>query len=235
MRWNQHTFQKIKGRKELKHAINTLDCHLLRQNLKHIMDYDPNTDKQGRYLIRSIYFDNSDEKVLSEKKEGFLARDKYRVRLYNHDPNTLKLERKSKRNNVGKKSSCTITPKEYEYLRKNHIDWMRTDERLLIRELYSQMVVYQLRPVTVVDYIREVFIYPYGNVRITFDSDIKTSFRNTDMLNTEIPMIRVLDENLVILEVKYDQFIPNTIKKLLQVNDRRLGTYSKYHLSRMYG
>ncbi|WP_112179353.1 polyphosphate polymerase domain-containing protein [Paraliobacillus zengyii] len=235
MLFKRNIFQQKQGRRELKHAINKLDCHLLRQNLKHVMHYDNNADEHGKYFIRSVYFDNSEDKVLTEKKEGYLSRNKYRVRLYNHDRTTLKLERKSKRNNLCQKISCPISPEEYKAICMGNVGWMEEDDRSLMRELYIQMHLYQLKPVTVVDYNREVFIYPYGNVRITFDSSIKTSFRNTDILNRDLPMIEALDPNLVVLEVKYDEFLPDVIKKLLQVNDRRLGTYSKYHLSRMYG
>lgn len=96
------------------------------------------------------------------------------------------------------------------------------------------MMLFQLKPVTVVDYEREVFIYRYGNVRVTFDGNIKTSFRNNDVLIPDLAMVET-NPNVVILEVKYDEFLPDVIKQLLQVGDRRRGTYSKYQISRMYG
>ena len=96
------------------------------------------------------------------------------------------------------------------------------------------MKLLQLKPITVVDYEREVFIYRYGNVRVTFDSSIKTSFRNNDVLNPDIAMVET-NPNIVILEVKFDEYLPDIIKKLLQLGDRRKGTYSKYQISRMYG
>lgn len=96
------------------------------------------------------------------------------------------------------------------------------------------MNLFQLKPITVVDYEREVFIYEYGNVRVTFDSSIKTSFRNNDVLNPDLVMVET-NPDIVILEVKYDEYLPEVIKRLLQVGDRRRGTYSKYHISSMYG
>lgn len=111
---------------------------------------------------------------------------------------------------------------------------MESDARSLLQELYVQMNVFQMKPITVVDYEREVFIYPPGNVRVTFDSSIKTSFRNNDVLNPQLPMVET-DADVVILEVKYDNYLPTVIKKLLQLGDRRKGTYSKYQISRMYG
>ncbi|TCI52986.1 polyphosphate polymerase domain-containing protein [Exiguobacterium sp. SH1S21] len=223
-----------RGRYEFKHEITKMDCHVLRKRLRHFMHLDPYAKTDGTYLIRSVYFDNFENKVLQQKKEGFYERDKFRVRLYDYNISCLNLEKKSKRDNMTYKQKCKLTPDEYELLRRGEIQWMRHDTRTLIQELYVQMKLYQLRPVTVVDYKREVFIYPHGNVRVTFDSEIKTSFYNNDLLNPHIPMVET-EPDVVVLEVKYDAYLPEVIKKLLQLGDRRRGTYSKYQMSRMYG
>lgn len=224
----------IKGRTELKHEITKMDCYLLRNKLKHFMRVDPHAKKDGKYLIRSVYFDNFDNKVLTEKKEGFFQRDKFRVRLYDYNMEYLNLEKKSKRNNLTYKQKCRITAEEYEKLRGGHISWMEKDHRMLIRDLYVQMNLFQIKPVTVVDYEREVFIYEHGNVRVTFDGSIKTSFRNNDLLNPDLAMVET-NPDVVVLEVKYDEFIPDVIKYMLQLGDRSKGTYSKYQISRMFG
>ncbi len=224
----------LKGRRELKFEMTTMDCYLLRNKLKHFMEIDPHANKDGKYLIRSVYFDNFNDKVLTQKKEGFYERDKFRVRLYDFNTNYLNLEKKSKRNNLTYKQKCRLTANEYEKIRNSEIVWMENDSRPLVQELYVQMKLYQLKPVTVVDYEREVFIYRYGNVRITFDGSIKTSLRNNDLLNADLAMVHTNPE-IVVLEVKYDEFLPGIIKQLLQVGDMRQGAYSKYHVSRMYG
>lgn len=224
----------VMGRTELKHEISKMDCYLLRNKLKHVMQVDPYATKDGKYLIRSVYFDNFDNKVLTEKKEGFYQRDKFRVRLYDYNMTFLNLEKKSKRNNLTYKQKCQVTPEEYEKMRIGEIAWMEYDARSLIRDLYIQMNLFQIKPVTVVDYEREVFIYDQGNVRVTFDSDIKTSFRNNDLLNPNLAMVETNPE-IVILEVKYDEFLPDVIKYLLQLGNRKKGTYSKYQISRMFG
>ena len=224
----------VQGRHELKHEITQMDCYLLRSKLKYVMEIDPHANHDGKYLIRSVYFDNFDNKVLTQKKEGYFDRDKFRVRLYDYNTGLLNLEKKSKRNNLTFKQKCRITAEEYEQIRVDNIAWMENDSRSLMRDLYVQMSLFQLKPVTVVDYEREVFIYKYGNVRITFDSSIKTSFRNNDVLNPTIPMIET-NPNIAVLEVKYDEYLPTVIKQLLQVGDRQKGAYSKYQISRMYG
>lgn len=224
----------VQGRHELKHEITKMDCYLLRNRLRHYMEVDPHAKNDGKYLIRSVYFDNFDNKVLLQKKEGLYERDKFRVRLYDYNTDFLNLEKKSKRNNLTYKQKCRITAQEYEQIRQGDIAWMANDSRSLMQDLYFEMNLFQLKPVTVVDYEREVFIYRYGNVRVTFDSNIKTSFRNNDVLNPNLVMVDT-NPDIVILEVKYDEFLPDVIKQLLQIGERRRGTYSKYQISRMYG
>lgn len=224
-----------KGRHEHKIAMNTADCYLLRQKLKHVMKLDLHAGPNGTYFIRSVYFDNFDNKVLTEKKEGFFRRDKYRVRLYDFVSGKLYLEKKSKRDNLTFKQKCSITAEEYERIRLGQLAWMQDDERALVRELFLQMNLLQLKPITVVDYVREVYVYEPGNVRVTFDSSVKTSFRSEDLLNPDLAMIPALDPNQVIVEVKYDQYLPDVIRFFLQINDRRKEAFSKYQLSRMYG
>ncbi len=228
------TLNGTKGRTELKHEVTKMDCYLMRNKLKHFMKADPHAGNDGKYLIRSVYFDNFENKVMTQKKEGYYERDKFRVRLYDYKMDYLNLEKKSKRNNLTYKQKCRITPEEYEAMRRGDISWMENDSRRLIQDLFIQMNLYQLKPITVVDYEREVFIYEHGNVRVTFDSSIKTSIRNNDVLNPDLAMVET-NPDIVILEVKYDEFIPDVIKYLLQLGDRRKGTYSKYQISRMFG
>lgn len=79
---------------------------------------------------------------------------------------------------------------------------MSGDSRDILRDLYVQMTLFQIKPTTVVDYDREVFLYEYGNVRVTFDSNVKTSYRDTDFLNPELIMVDALDPNCVIARKK---------------------------------
>ncbi|KGR86150.1 polyphosphate polymerase domain-containing protein [Lysinibacillus odysseyi] len=230
-----HTSFNPNGRKEMKFGITYMDYMLLRNKLCHIMTLDPYSGPDGRYLIRSCYFDNFDNKVMNEKKEGFLNRDKYRVRLYGKSSAVIHLERKSKRNNLTFKTKCKLMVREFERMQKGDIDWMEDDERGLVHDLFHEMKYKGLKPMTVVDYEREAYIYLYGNVRITFDSKVKSSLRNTDLFNTSLPMVDVLEPNEVILEVKYDEYLPDTIKMMLQGINVRQEAYSKYQLSRMYG
>ncbi|MDO7486502.1 polyphosphate polymerase domain-containing protein [Peribacillus frigoritolerans] len=229
-----HTSFNPNGRQELKHGITYIEYMLLKNKLRHVMKLDPNAGPNRKYLIRSCYFDNINNKILNEKKEGYLNRDKYRVRIYGKSADVVNLERKSKRNNLTFKSKCKTSKEEFEKMRIGDIEWMKEDDRELIRDLYIEMTQYQLKPMTVVDYQREAYIYLYGNVRITFDSKVQSSIRNTDMFNKYLPMVDVLEPTEVILEVKYDEYLPEIIRNMLQGINTQHEAYSKYQLSRMY-
>lgn len=227
--------QEVKGRNEFKYYITKSDALLLKNRLKHVLSKDLHTDEDGAYLVRSVYFENFNNKALQQKLDGLFKRDKYRIRLYNHDTTHINLEKKSKQNNICFKEKCTVTAEEYEKIRCGDIEWMADDSRELIRELYLQMTIFQMRPINIVEYKREVFIYAPGNVRITLDSELKTSVRNNDLLNPEVLMINANDPGFVILEVKYDEYLPDIIKGLVQIGNRRQQALSKYVLSRLFG
>ena len=91
-----------------------------------------------------------------------------------------------------------------------------------------------LRPKTIVDYVRTPFVYAPGNVRVTIDEDIRTGLRRTDFLNPDCPMIPAGD-SVIILEVKWDEFLPDIIRKAVAVSNVRAAAFSKYHMSRIYG
>ena len=87
-------------RHEVKHEISNLDMLILRQRLRAVMKPDSHA-KDGQYEIRSLYFDNMDDKALREKLDGVSVREKYRIRMYNNDPSVIRLERKFKHGGLG--------------------------------------------------------------------------------------------------------------------------------------
>ena len=64
-------------RHEWKHVLNIGDLLILRQRLRAIMESDPHAI-DGKYQIRSLYFDNLDDKALREKIDGVNMREKFR-------------------------------------------------------------------------------------------------------------------------------------------------------------
>lgn len=228
--------QKGTYRHELKYLISFADYLAIRQRIRPLMKLDENASKDGKYLIRSIYFDNADDKALREKKDGVQKREKFRIRYYNDDFSYITLEKKMKHNSLCLKLDAVITEKECRKLLVGDTGWMITHESDIVRELYCKMNSQQLRPRVLVSYIREPYVYEAGNVRVTFDSHIRTSLFHREFLEEKTYDISALD-NLgeLILEVKYDEFIPKVIVDLLQTKGIRQQAFSKYGACRRFG
>jgi len=197
------------------------------------MESDPHA-VDGKYQIRSLYFDNQDDKALREKIDGVNMREKFRIRLYNCDPSLIRLEKKSKRGGLGTKCSASLTAKEAQEIVNGELDWMLGSGRPLVQELYCKMRYQGLRPKTIVDYTREPFIFRPGNMRVTLDYDIKTGLNCTDLLNPKAITIPAGDAPLLV-EVKWDEFLPTIIRDAVSIPDRRVGSFSKYAQCRVYG
>jgi hypothetical protein len=221
-------------RHEYKHYLNYMDYLIIKSRLKAIIGVDEHAGQCGEYKIRSLYFDNFSDKALKEKLNGLNEREKFRIRYYNGDSSYIKLEKKSKINSLSSKRTVMITKEEVEAIQNNDIDWMAKSENPLFVDLYAKMHSQLLRPKTIVDYVREPFIYAPGNVRVTIDRDIRTGILNTDLFNTELPTVSAGDA-MILLEVKYDNFIPEIITDIVQLGERRATAYSKYATCRMYG
>ena len=222
-----------KYRHEWKHVLNTGDLLILRQRLRAVMESDPHAI-DGKYYIRSLYFDNLDDKALREKIDGVNMREKFRIRLYNCDSSVIHLEKKSKRNGLGTKYSAVLTAEQAQKIVDGNIDWMLRSDHPLIQELYCKMRYQGMRPKTIVDYTREPFIFRPGNVRVTLDYDIRTGLGCTDFLNPDAVTIPAGDAPILV-EVKWDEFLPSIIRDLVSIPDRRVGSFSKYAQCRIYG
>lgn len=223
-------------RHELKYRIGYVQYIELRNRLRTVMQSDLHTGPDGRYLIRSIYFDNYMDKALREKECGVPVREKFRIRYYNDDFTYLTLEKKIKDNALCMKVDAQITEKECRQLLEGKINWMRDHPEPLVQELYAKMHYQMLRPRVLVSYIREPYIYRTGNVRITFDSDIRTTLFRRDFLEERVIDIDTADKPQdMILEIKYDAFLPEIIRRLIQTNALRQTAFSKYEACRCFG
>lgn len=224
-----------KLRHELKHSINYADYITLRRRLKLIAKQDPNVNENGEYKIRSLYFDNFNNKALMEKIDGTNNREKFRIRYYNDDYNYIKLEKKSKSNGLCFKRSAKLSVHQCNMLIAGDLDWMKYSSDPLIIELYFKMHYQQLKPRTLVDYVREPYIYEPGNVRITIDTEIRTGLNSKELFNKDLPTLKTNIKDLIILEVKYDEFLPGIIRDIIQVDNRRSTAFSKYAECRVFG
>lgn len=223
----------MRFRHEVKHEISYSDLIVLRSRLSAVMQTDPHA-ADGRYHIRSLYFDNVYDKALREKINGVNRREKFRIRLYDLDSSFIRLEKKSKVNGLCSKESVPLTADEAQAIANGDISRFALDERPLLRELYSKMRSQGLKARTVVDYTREPFVFSAGNVRVTLDYDIRTGMEHTAFLDPDMATVPV-PMSPVILEVKWDDFLPSFIKDIVQLDGVRSGAFSKYAACRMYG
>ena len=239
-------------RHELKYKISYPDYLATRSRMRPVMKADPHASAGGRYLVRSIYFDNLNDKALREKIDGVAKREKFRIRYYNDDFSYIVLEKKMKIGSLCLKCSAPITEEECRKIlsggrssatdggrgsmRNGGLSFMKAHPQELVRELYAKMSYQQLRPRVLVSYMREPFIYQAGNVRVTFDTDIRTSLFRQDFLTKEAAGISATDEPRdIILEVKFDAFLPDVVQDLIQVKGIRQHAFSKYSASRRFG
>ena len=205
----------------------------LRARLPAVMKRDEHTI-DGLYQIRSLYFDTLSDKVLREKIDGVNVREKFRIRFYNENTEFIVLEKKSKINGLCAKESCRITKEEAQKIVDGDVGWMTESGKPLCQELYSKMISQGLKPKTIVDYIREPFVFGPGNVRVTIDYNIRTGAFRTDFLNPETLTLPA-GNSLIILEVKWDEYLPDIIKAAVSIPGRRVSAFSKYAQCRIYG
>lgn len=223
----------MKLRHELKHSINRGEDMILTSRLRKLFPHDTNADSHGSYRVSSLYFDTPYDKALRQKIDGVNCREKFRLRHYNADLSFIRLEKKYKINGLCGKRSAKVSAHQVEKLLSGDIDFLLTSDDPLLMELYSKMRGQQLAPKTIVTYDREAFLFAPGNVRITIDRNLRTGLDSTDFLDPQLYHTPVSD-GLAVLEVKYDEFLPEIVKMAVQIPNRQAAAYSKYAVCRRY-
>lgn len=216
-----------KFRHELKHSISPSDMAVLRMRLSAVMTHD-SFSVGGKYKVRSLYFDNLFDKALLEKINGVNHREKFRLRYYNGDTAFIRLEKKSKLGGLTSKQSAPLDLEQAGRLARGVP--VRDGKNKLINELAYKMDTELLKPKSIVDYTREAFVFPAGNVRVTLDYDIRTGIDPTAFLDPNCMTVPSSEE--IILEVKWDEFLPSVIAETIQLGSRQTSSFSKYAVCR---
>lgn len=222
-------------RHELKYGIDYAQYLALRARLRPVMRPDEHAGADGTYTIRSIYLDSYTDKALREKLIGAPRREKFRIRWYNEDLSFITLEKKQKIGALTKKLDAAWTQEELRAFLRGERSWMMAHPSPLTRELYVKMTAQRLAPRVVVCYTREPYVFFAGNVRVTFDFNIRSSLYTQDFLDAEADICVEDEPGRLILEVKYDDFLPEVIAQLLQVEGCRQEAFSKYGAARRFG
>lgn len=211
-------------RNELKYTITNNDFYLINHNLNSLLEKDINC-KGEYYTISSIYFDNYKKTSYNQVKNGISERWKYRIRFYNYDDSYICLEKKYKINGLTNKKSVRITREIFNNILSNKIKISNKNEPLL-NEFIIKMKTELLKPIICIEYDRVPYVYKVGNVRITLDYNIRYTNKYDDLFNND-KKVHYLKEK--ILEVKYNELIPDFIRFKLELNHLEQTSFSKFN------
>ncbi len=220
-------------RVEQKYLCDAKDLVVLRSRLRQLMPPDEHADEKNEYTIHSLYFDDYWNSGYSDNEAGVDVRSKYRLRYYNNDNQNVRLEVKQKRGGYIQKISCPLPAQTVQGL----LQGGRLPQIAEMPPAYCDTMVKMrtalLRPCTVVEYLREPYVYAPGNVRITLDKQITASAYVGSFLEQEVPNCHpLLPDGMFVLEVKYDEFLPTHIYNALGLHQLQQTAFSKYFMAR---
>ena len=223
-------------RHELKYIISEGEHKLLATRIKACLKQDYYASLSGgEYLIRSLYFDDPFDSALWEKASGVGSRDKFRIRIYNYSDSAIKLERKHKEGQYIKKDSVSISREDCDEILRGKFECLKRNSDPFAMQFYGIFVSNHLRPKVLVDYTREPYVFPAEDVRITFDKNVRTALRCTDLFNPNVVTYPVWDlNNCMILEVKFNESLPLYVQELLTLGSSQRTAASKYVFCRQY-
>ena len=190
--------------------------------------------ENGQYNIRSLYFDDYYNTCYYENENGTDPREKFRIRIYNHSDSRIALECKRKERGKTLKKSSLLTKEQCEILMNGQYLKNCEDYPPLQRKLMLDMMLNGMKPKVIVEYDRIPYVYKNGNVRVTFDTDISSSNDIGGFLNSDIQKRPVMPRGHQLMEVKFDEYLPDFIYRALQIENLWQTAYSKYYICRKY-
>lgn len=220
-------------RNELKYVCSEGELQQILARVRPLCRPDSHAGPGGIYSIRSVYFDDRDDTCFYENENGVDPREKFRIRIYNGSDDRITLECKRKERAMTHKASCPLTRERCEEILAGHCAWTPADPPLL-RKFYAQYAQDCLRPKVIVAYERTPFVYPAGNVRITFDRNIGSTADIGGFFRPYLPLRPVLPTGRHVLEVKYDEFLPEFLYSVMNLGSLRQSAFSKYYLCRRF-
>ncbi len=228
--------EQVHYRHEYKYPLTMGQSLIESSRISSIMVKDPHAGGEGCYNIRSLYFDDYKNSCYMDNENGVDNREKFRIRIYNCSPERINLECKQKFRGKTRKRSCVISLSQCRSLMEGRIPSDIDADQQVLHRLAYLMAVRLMRPAVIVDYDRVPYIYRPGdaNVRVTFDSNIRSCGDIASFLDETVKGRGVLPTGQVLMEVKYDSFLPDEIYSLLQTEGLMASTFSKYYLCRRF-
>lgn len=221
-------------RHEYKYICDMRQLTEIKYRIAPFMKLDSHTGENTGYVIRSLYFDDYDNTCYYDNLNGADPREKFRIRIYNGDDSFVRLELKQKVHGMTRKVSCPLSREDVRMILQGEKLNLRTMDSALLRKFYIQQQVRLLKPKVIVEYDRIPFVYKEGNVRVTFDMNIRSCSNVEDFLNKDIHTRQITETGCHVLEVKFDEFIPDFIHHAIQIEKLQQTAFSKYSLCRKY-
>lgn len=223
-----------KYRHELKYLVSSAQVEHLKMRMKAMLPQDVHADAGGGYNIRSLYFDDYDDRCYYENENGIDPREKFRIRIYNHSASRIVLECKRKECGKTLKTFCQLTERQAQTLIEGRCLPDLPNQPPVLRKLTLKMMLCHMHPVIIVDYDRFPFVYHGGNVRITLDTNISSASKIDRFFDPQLQKRPVLPIGRQLLEVKYDEYLPDQIYRSLQLENLQQSAFSKYYVCRRY-
>ena len=219
-------------RHELKYPLDFIQYQVLKKKLALVLKPDVHAEDDNSYHIRSLYFDDFKNSALFEKQAGIARRKKYRIRIYNYRDDFIKFERKTKINQYVMKEFVRLSREDTDKIVAGDIEFLGDSKNSLLRDFYLECRHSLLRPVVMVDYRREAYVHPIGNVRITFDMGLHTNLGSLSLFDRNSITMKMDEQSLIILEVKFDNVLPQHIRGLFSNTIRPKCALGKFCICR---
>lgn len=228
--------KQTRYRHEYKYPLTQGQVLIEDAKISALMSKDIHAAGKGFYNIRSLYFDDYENTCYMENENGVDNREKYRIRIYNHNPERISLEVKQKIRGMTRKTSCPLSREQCLQLMEGLIPDKITPAQQALHKLSYLMAVRLMRPVVIVDYDRVPYVYRQNdaNVRVTFDSNIQSVKNVHSFLDQSVAGRGVLPVGHALMEVKFDSFLPDEVHGLLMLDSLTASTFSKYYLCRKF-
>ena len=216
-------------RTEKKYSVSLSTSRQLANRLSRIMQTDAHGSSDG-YTVRSLYFDSVYDDDYFDKVNGLEFRKKVRLRLYSPEQPWIKLEVKQKQGAVQMKKSLVISRELAFRMIGGEYFGLLELEGAFPRELYTLLEQGLYRPKCIVEYRRLAFVGETNNIRITIDSHLGASRKCGDFFAGGLSLQALLKEPT--LEVKYDGFLLDYCKGIINLTDLPELSLSKYEMAR---
>ncbi len=220
------------SRREIKYQISPHEIAGLKRRLASIMRCDRHNGRDG-YLVRSLYFDTPFDTDYEDKIDGYNERQKIRLRLYDPQEDTVKLELKEKKGTVQRKRSLILNREEAEQMICGRYRFLQDRNEELALWLYTFMVTKCYRPKCIVEYDRFAYYLEHNDTRVTFDTGLRSGEANYNIFDKNLVLYPVRSALENTLEVKFSGFLFTSVKNELNRFEGMPVSSSKYCLARM--